>query len=262
VLLSQGRAAHLPPTLANRLLQRLLELLPGAADLGLQLQCLDLMLAITKSDSGALTPLAAVLQANACGAIVSSLQSCLLQPNACLQSAAAQLLGSLALHAPPAVVRRLIESDACEYLFEQIRGSLAPACDPGHPQSEGQLCAHEQEMVQYYAVSALQRLSNQGPLFVQHLHFGADTIISLTIRAAATNDTSLLADSLCVLGALAEPGGQDAARRLPRATAKRLAGALVDMLPEVAAAADGRQPGAGELRPSEDMQAAFECACM
>lgn len=221
------------------------------------------------------------------------LQACLLQPAPELQAAAAQLLGALARHAPPGVCVQLVEADACEYLFELIRATLATpgsgsglqlggaSQGGGAPSGAAPAAADEAEALQCRAVAALHNLSHAGGAFVRHLHFGLDTLVSLVQRAAATRHGALLADSLGLLATLAAPpdssapGGLAAAAalaaaQLPRATAKRLAAALESILPEPppipqGAAGGGAQmhplQGAGELRLPVEMQAAYIRCC-
>lgn len=194
MLLGSCRAAHLPPDLAHRLLAELLRLLPAAGPPAARLQCLALMIGLAESNAGALPLLAGAvqrqqqeqqqrLQAGGAGAraavsagagVVVCLKACLLQPAPPLQAAAAQLLGAVARQAPPAVAAQLIEGDACEYLFELLRGTLSSAGPAGAGGARGGrggrggavgggpdgLC--ETEGLQCCAVAALHHLSQQG----------------------------------------------------------------------------------------------------
>jgi hypothetical protein len=203
VLLACGRAAHLPSALAHRVLLHLLHLLPGVPELQPRLHVLGVLLEIAQANPGALPLLANAVQREqrhqgasglpggapagappgATAGIVPCLQACLLQPCAPLQAAAAQLLGALARHAPPAVAAQLIAADACEYLFELVRGTLPQAGQPGPAPAPAPATAagsaggsqgggagaaagwgaeDEREVLQRCAVAALYHLSHQG----------------------------------------------------------------------------------------------------
>lgn len=207
MLLANGRSGHLPPDLAHHLLLQLLQLLPDANAPQLRLQCLRILLELTQSNPSALLLLGSMVQngrlhpphgsvdpqqdstrpaadiaASSAGAgVVACLKCCLLQPAPSLQMAAARLLSALARHAPPAVAQQLIEADACEYLFELIRGTLNGGAHDagggagglrsgGDGGSVGAVAAQQaqqddREALQCCAITALHHLSHQGEQF-------------------------------------------------------------------------------------------------
>lgn len=109
-----------------------------------------------------------------------------------------------------------------------------------------------------------------GQCFLEHLHFGLDTLTDLLQHANTTCNSPLLSTLSALLCTTLSPqqhaavGGSSSAL-LPAAALGRLAAAAAAVLPavspeEAAAAAAGGRAGA-ELQPTPELQQSYELSC-
>ncbi|KAF6259674.1 hypothetical protein COO60DRAFT_1638236 [Scenedesmus sp. NREL 46B-D3] len=120
------------------------------------------------------------------------------------------------------------------------------------------------EGLQAAAVAGLRCLASQGPAFMQHFHFGVDTLTELLQHCTASCNTPVMAATLLLLEGPTDPNNRSSLL-VPLASLVRLAAAAVAVLP------DGEQAGQQqqqqqqqqgmELQPGPELQVAYEAAC-
>eukprot|EP00775_Hariotina_reticulata_P001692 gene1692-2036_t len=207
---------------------------------------------------------------------MSGLRPVLLGAGQGLQLLACQVIAAVALQAPAQLLQQLMLHEACELLFEVVRGTLA-SCSMA-PQllasaavwNNGSLAEvaadEEQEAVYLAALTCLQCLAKQGSCFLEHLHFGIEALTCLLQHCTQTANSPIMAQVLLLFFEVTGPR-LPPSLLLPQAAVVKLAAAAADVLPDCESHTAGSFTAVTEastgpqLQPSPELQDAYVGAC-